>query len=412
SAEYGRSAGGVTNAVTKSGSNEFHGSGFLYDRDNKWGTRNPLAFNSVQTSPGVFDNVPIKPVDVRYQFGGTIGGPIAKDKAFFFFSYDQQRRNFPGLARFTQGSFLNTADRCLLTATAAATVTTITPTGTQVLCPALGGTGATGTTNARSGGNAVGKGLTGAQVDTALSFLNSISGTLPRRGDNLIFLPKVDWNINSNNHFTATYNRLRWDSPAGIQTQATNTRAKDNFGDDFVDSDFINLRLSSTLTSRLLNEARYQWGRDFEFEFSQPPLAGEPTTSVGGRSPQTFITNGFSFGIPEFLERVSFPDERRNQIADTLTYTKGSHTVKVGADINFVRDILNNLRFSGGEFNYTGGTITALGGTNGGLNDFIVDYTNFRTPLPGTTTCYSATTRFAGRCYAGNFNQGFGVNGL
>jgi hypothetical protein len=80
--------------------------------------------------------------------------------------------------------------------------------------------------------------------------------------------------------------------------QATNTRAKDNFGDDFVDSDFVNLRLSSTLTSRLLNELRYQWGRDFEYEFSQPPLPGEPTTSVGGRSPQTFITNGFTFGIP------------------------------------------------------------------------------------------------------------------
>jgi len=412
SAEYGRSAGGVTNAVTKSGTNEFHGSAFFYDRNNSWGARNPLAFNTVQVSPGVFDSVGIKPEDVRYQFGGTIGGPIAKDKAFFFFSYDQQRRNFPGLSRFVQATFLNTADRCALTATAGAALTTITPTGTQVLCPALGVTGATGTTNARSGGNAVGKGLTNAQVDSALNFLNSLSGPLPRRGDNLILLPKVDWNINSSNHFTATYNRLRWDSPAGIQTQATNTRARDNFGDDFVDSDFVNIRLSSTLTNRLLNEFRYQWGRDFEYEFSQPPIAGEPTTSVGGRSPQTFITNGFTFGIPEFLERVSFPDERRNQFADTLTYTKGTHTVKVGADINLVEDILNNLRFSGGEFNYTGGTIAALGGTNAGLNDFIIDYTNFRGALPGTTTCYNNNTRFVSRCYAGNFNQGFGVLGL
>ena len=56
---------------------------------------------------GVFTPVAIKPEDVRYQFGGTIGGPIVKDKAFFFFSYDQQRRNFPGLARFISPSFLN-----------------------------------------------------------------------------------------------------------------------------------------------------------------------------------------------------------------------------------------------------------------------------------------------------------------
>src|SRR5437660_6916437 len=128
SAEYGRSAGGVTNAVTKSGTNQFHGSGFLYDRNNKWGTRNPLATNSVLVN-GVFTPVGIKPVDVRYQFGGTIGGPIVKNKAFFFFSYDQQRRNFPGLARFTDPNFLNTADRCLLTTPLTIAVTTITPTG-------------------------------------------------------------------------------------------------------------------------------------------------------------------------------------------------------------------------------------------------------------------------------------------
>ncbi|HEX3083604.1 MAG TPA: TonB-dependent receptor [Pyrinomonadaceae bacterium] len=411
SAEYGRSAGGVTNAVTKSGTNEFHGQGFFYDRNNSWGARNPLAFNSVLVAPGVFDNVGIKPKDVRYQFGGNVGGPIAKDKAFFFFSYDQQRRNFPGLSRFVQSNFLNTADRCALTAAAGSVVTTAAPTGTQVLCPALGGTAAVAGANLRTGGNAIGKGLTNAQVDTALNFLNSISGPVPRRGDNLILLPKVDWNITSNNHFTATYNRLRWDSPAGIQTQATNTRAIDNFGDDFVDSDFVNIRLSSTISPRLLNEFRYQWGRDFEYEFSQPPAPGEPTTSIGGRSPQTFITNGFTFGIPEFLERASFPDERRNQFADTLTYTKGTHTVKVGADINVVKDILNNLRFSGGEFNYTGGTIAALNGFNGGLNDFIVDYTNFRGAIAAATTCYGST-RTVGKCYGGNFNQGFGVTGL
>jgi hypothetical protein len=102
-------------------------------------------------------------------------------------------------------------------------------------------------------------------------------------------------------------------------------------------------------------------------------LPGEPTTSVGGRSPQTFLTNGFSFGIPEFLERVSFPNETRYQFADTVTMTMGNHTVKYGGDVNRVNEEINNLRFSGGEFNYNGGTNTAGYYV---VNDFIADAGN------------------------------------
>ena len=397
SAEYGRSAGGVVNAVTKSGTNEFHGSGFYYQRNNKWGARNPRSFLS-QFVNGVSQPVAFKPEDVRHQFGGTIGGPIVKDKAFFFFSYDQQRRNFPGVATFTALDFLNRTDTCLLTAPAGAAVT-------LAACPAFAGT----SNPSRTGSLATGKGLTVAQVNTALSFLNSISGAVPRRGDQLLLLPKIDWHITQNHTFTATYNRLRWDSPAGIQTQAINTRARDNFGDDFVDVDALNLRLASTFPPNMVNELRFQWSRDLETQFSQPPLPGEPTTSIGGRSPQTFITNGFSFGIPEFLERRSFPNEKRIQVADTVTLTAGNHTVKWGGDLNWVSDGINNLRFEGGEFNYTGGSNAA--GYNGGLNDFIIDYTNFLAALPATSPCYSST-RTRGKCYAGNFNQGFGVLGL
>ena len=422
SAEYGRSAGGVTNAVTKSGTNEFHGGAFLYDRNNKWGTRNPRSFIT-QNIGGVFTPVAFKPEDVRYQFGGTIGGPIVKDKAFFFFSYDEQRRNFPGVSTFTSLDFLNRADICLLTApipaTNVANVTTAAPAAGQTFCPAFGVTAATATNLRLGTGGAVtslaqGKGLTTTQVQGVLNFLNSISGEVPRKGNQRLFLPKVDWHINGSNTLTVTYNNLRWNSPAGIQTQAINTRARDNFGDDFVNIDWITFRLASTISPHLLNEARYQWGRDNETQFSQPPLPGEPTNSVGGRSPQTFLTNGFSFGIPEFLERAAFPDERRNQFADTLTYTTGNHTIKFGGDINFVKDIINNLRFSGGEFNYTGGANAV--NYFGGLGDFVLDYLNWQSPLaqPGTAgigRCYSST-RASGKCYGGNYNQGLGVLGL
>ena len=361
SAEYGRSAGGVINTVTKSGTNEFHGELFYYNRNNRNGARNPLATRTILVN-GVSTIVGIKPIDVRQQFGGAVGGPILKDRLFFFFSYDQQKRNFPGLARFITPNFLNTPNRTLLTA----------------------------------------RGLTNTQIDNTLGFLNSLTGETPRRGDQTIYLPKIDWQINGNNLFSATYNRLRWESPSGVQTQATNTLGRQSFGNDFVRVDSLNLRLQSTLSSNMLNEARFQYGRDFEFQISQAPLPGEPTTAItgqGARAPNVFITNGLAFGTPTFLERPSYPDERRIQFADTITYSRGRHTFKFGGDINRVTDDIQNLRFQAGAYSYNN------------INDFIIDYTNFRTPLAASTLCATGT-RTAGRCYTSNFQQGFGLPGI
>ncbi|MEW6730016.1 MAG: TonB-dependent receptor, partial [Acidobacteriota bacterium] len=77
SAEYGRSAGGIINAVTRSGSNNFHGSLFYFHRNSALDARN------------YFDN-PKEPIPAfkRNQFGGVLGGPIQKDKTFFFVAYE------------------------------------------------------------------------------------------------------------------------------------------------------------------------------------------------------------------------------------------------------------------------------------------------------------------------------------
>lgn len=362
SAEYGRSAGGVTNAVTKSGTNEFHGEAFYYNRNNRNGARNPRAFSSVLVN-GVSTLVAAKPKDLRERFGGAIGGPIVKDRLFFFFSYDQQRRNFPGLGVFSNPNFLNTANRTLLLA----------------------------------------RGLTNARIDSTLGFLNSLTGETPRRGDQTLYLPKIDWIINDKNTFAISYNRLRWESPNGIQTQAVNTRSRSNFGDDFVEVDSINGRLSTSVSSNVLNEFRFQYGRDFETQFSTPPLPGEPSTSntaVGGaRSPNVFITNGLEFGTPTFLERPSFPDERRIQFADTVSVIRGRHNLKFGADINRVTDDIQNLRFEAGSYSYNN------------INDFIIDYSSFVAALPATTLCATGT-RTVGRCYTSNFQQGVGSPGI
>src|SRR5713101_3469717 len=93
SAEYGRAAGGVVNAVTKSGTNTLHGEGFYFVRDNALGATNP--FTTIPTPSGPQK---IKPQDRRQQFGAVAGGALIKDKFFWLFSYDGQRRNFPGVA--------------------------------------------------------------------------------------------------------------------------------------------------------------------------------------------------------------------------------------------------------------------------------------------------------------------------
>ena len=381
SAEYGRSAGGVINAITKSGTNEFHGSAFLYDRNNKWGARNPNTFINRLVN-GVSTREAFKPKDVRYQFGGTLGGPIVPDKLFFFFSYDEQRRNFPGVSVFSTPGYLNTVSRSTLT----------------------------------------GRGLTNGQIDAALQFLNDQTGEVPRRGDQRLFLPKIDWQVTSNHQFSATYNRLRWKSPAGVQTGATVTRDRAGFGNDFVEIDSLNLRLTSTLSSKFLNEFRFQWADELDSQFAQPPLPGQPTTA-DGFSPQITLTNGVTIGKATSLDRRALPDERRFQFADSLTYTSGNHSFKFGTDINRVRDVDDNLFTGAGSYTYSN------------INDFIVDYTNFVTggalrasgataaaaninsligrcattvqnsnlPTPNT-----ANTRLAGKCYTSNYQQGFG----
>ena len=327
SSEFGRAAGGVVNTVTKSGTNEFHGSGFYYLRDNKWGARNPVSFQTVLTPTGN-QIVGLKPVDKRHQFGGSIGGPIVKDRLFFFFSYDEQRREFPGVAGPSSTTFLQA-----FTIPAGPACTSTNPTAVT-LCQ---------------------RGITQAQADAGRAYITSLTGEVERRGDQRLFLPKIDWVINSSNTLSAVYNRNRWKSPAGVQTAALVFRGITGWGSDFVELDSLNVRLNSTISPSMLNEARFQWSRDLETQNAQAPIAGEPTTA-NGFPPQVSIATaqgGITLGKPDFLDRAAFPDEKRYQFADTITLNSGRHTLKFGVDVNHVSDTLDNLFQNAGAYVYS-----------------------------------------------------------
>lgn len=376
SAEYGRAAGGVVNTVTKSGTNEFHGEGFYYFRDNELGARNPFAFQSVVTN-GRTEIIGLKPTDRRQQFGGAIGGPIVRDRLFFFFSYDQQKQNFPAVASLATASLLNPI---------------------TVANPALRGNRLCTANDLQVGETLFCRNLTQTQAESGLNFLRSITGEVARRRDQTLYLPKIDWVINDSNTFTAVYNRLRANAPAGVQSQAVVSRGVASFGSDFVNVDSLNLRLNSTLSPSVLNEARFQYSRDNEFQLSQPispaeqALVSRPGAIANptGLLPQIATgTGGITFGQPNFLERFAYPDERRLQFADSVTLSVGNQTIKFGGDFNHVNDKLDNLFLGGGAYAYNN------------LADFLSD---FAAPAgtPNTPTSTALVRRY------NQFQQAFG----
>jgi hypothetical protein len=110
-AEYGRAAGGVINSVTKSGTNEFHGEAYFYDRESNWAAYTPLVTNAVLQPNGTYANEPLKPKDLRKIWGFAAGGALIKDKLFWYYTYDQHHHIFPGIARPSNpGTFLTLPD--------------------------------------------------------------------------------------------------------------------------------------------------------------------------------------------------------------------------------------------------------------------------------------------------------------
>src|SRR6267154_2585858 len=101
-AEYGRATGGVINIVTKSGSNDIHGDIFGYFRNKSFQSRNPFS-GQVNPATGVLD--PVKQAYTRTQSGFTVGGPLKKDKTFYFLSYEYTQREESGFSSIGLGNY-------------------------------------------------------------------------------------------------------------------------------------------------------------------------------------------------------------------------------------------------------------------------------------------------------------------
>jgi len=375
SVEYGRSAGGIVNSVTKSGSNQFHGEGYYNDRDSAWAATNTYVTHPVQTSPNTYAAESFKPTDLRRQYGFGVGGPILKDKVFFFLAADKFYHDFPAAATITgtsaNSNFYNTNGT--YAATQIKTLETLT-------------------------------GLSSSAASTfyanGIAGLTSMLGTAPRTGDQTLYFPKIDWQVNQKNHVSVEANRMRWTSPAGIQTSPAVAYGLASFGNDYVRDNWIVGKLDTYITAAISNEARFMYGRDFEYEFNQTPTAYEQNNLLNnngyvnplGLPPNIYLSGFFQFGTPQFLNRAALPDERRWQLADTVEWIRGNHDFKFGEDFIHTDDSISNLYNQFGGYTYSGSTP---------LGDYFADLYLAQNPTAGKTA--------ENYTY---FNQGAGLPGL
>lgn len=395
STEYGRAAGGVINAVTKSGGNTLHGIAYFSDRDNDWGAVNPFTTTAINTgtaSSPSFIFPYYKPKDWRKEWGFDAGGALKKDKLFWFYGFNQYDRNFPGTAKALQPSTFFTLPDSTLTAGYTCNFSTQF-TGTKITAGAGYISPPTSTSASASsidqqacelaarltyaGVNVPGIGVPntyalGVQAyDAQLVNLLSDLGTVPRQGHEELNTPKLDWQVNDKNHASFLYHRLRWDSPGGVQTQATNNYAIDTFGMDYVKVDYGLAKLDSQLTTNISNEVRYQYGRELNDESQQPVssyskqyLEGfNGVMAAGGgltpNIPEVALDNpgsggvGFYLGSPYYSYRIALPDERKWQVGDTAAWIHGNHDFKFGIDMVHNFDIMNNTYEGNGVYTYS-----------------------------------------------------------
>src|ERR1700733_14668782 len=288
SAEFGQAAGGVVNAVTKSGSNAYHGDLFYY-------LRYPAlnALDSFNKSQGIYT----QSVHQQQQFGGSVGGPIIKDKLFFFLTYDGSRKVFP--IAYTSSS----------------------ASAFPLACPAA---------------------VSASLCTNANNYLRSLIGSYPRTGVNDLAFGKLDYQFNAANHISSSFDFVDFHAPNAYNTNATvNNNSVTANGPAVTHERFFVTNWDTTVRPTLVNNFRFQWGLDNE-------IIG---ANDGG--PSVSIASVTAYGLPNALPRPAFPDEHRLQFADTFTWVKGKHQIKAGFDVNSIHEVLVNLFQGGGVYSYT-----------------------------------------------------------
>jgi len=414
SAEYGRAAGAVINSVTKSGTNQLHGEAYFFDRESNWAAYTPLVTNTTATPNGsggyTFTTAPLKPKDLRKIYGFSAGGALLKDKIFWYYTYDQHSHIFPGFGKpQSPATFFSLPDTAL---PGASTCNLTTGYFNANGATAAANDASACTLAARTGQTSY---ASGASLYTSgLAALLPDIGKTPRVGYQEINTPKLDYQITSKERVSFLFHRLRWDSPGGVQTQATVPYAEDTFGNDFVKVDYGVAKLESQISNSISNELGYQYSRELEDETQQPYNAYTTANLTGtgtsaGNVPEVNLaegTSGIYLGSPYYSYRFSYPDERKWQVFDTAYWSHGNHNVKFGVDILHNHDYINNLYEANGVYSYSyiGNYFADLYARNNGTS------VGCNSAASQTATATGSTANVVGTypCYS-SFVEGFGL---
>jgi Carboxypeptidase regulatory-like domain len=332
SAEFGQAAGGQVNAITKNGTNDLHGDLFYYLRYPDLNALDPYSKWAVlhnNANPFLLT----QPIHQQQEFGGSGGGPILKDKLFYFLTYDGFRRVGRALYYETNPVSLTPTGTYNGNATGS-TSTTFGSIITPNQCP---------TTNATLGGPGE---ITAAQCTAAIQFILNLAGAgsgPPTRftKENLLF-PRADYQLNSKNLIYANFNAADFDQTFGYNASPTfaNSSSSTNAPTSYHER-FLIAHWTSTITNTAVNDLRFQWGRDLETAGANAP---GPSVSMGAET----------YGMPNALPRIAEPDEHRLQITDVFSKVHGRHTLKFGGDANIVHEVMINLFQGGGIYGYSG----------------------------------------------------------
>ncbi len=257
-AEFGRSSGGIVNAVTKSGTNRYQGSAFFVDRDKGLATKNVFNQNAAPT---------------QKQFGGSFGGPLQKDRIFFFAAYEQQKVTDPRAVLFDN-------------------LVGFTPTADQ---------------------------------REAFDYYKSLETPFDATNDARAFLGRVDFQFSTANRLSIRYshssNEALNATSVGNSLFPTITNALSNNGTERDSTNTVVGQFTSVMTPKLLLEVRGQYSKE-----TRPRIANVEAPNV--------TTNIGRFGTVNFLSTTQY--DWRGQGAANLTWINGAHTAKFGAEYNHV----------------------------------------------------------------------------